>query len=490
MDMSRLQMNQFKSSSSKLAIRSGGAYMLSNLLLNGTAILTAPIFSRLLTTADYGVVSNFMAWQSIGLIVIGLGLVYSIGNARLDFPLEFNQFLASIQTLSSITGVFILVISYIFVDFLASVMNLNGYLVNFIFIYLLFLPSVIYAQEKYKFQLDYKKNIAISIVNTIGSILFCLLLITSMDVENRFIGRILGLTIPMFLMGVYFYYSILKDGWNTKMIYYWKYALRISLPFIPHTLGMVVLTQLDRIMIIKLVGNSAAGLYSFGFSYAIIVSLFSNAISQAFQPWLYENYKNENFNQIRSVTNDVILGLSIIMILLISIGPEVIQILGPQNFWGSKSVIMPIVIGSFFQYLAATYSTIQLYYKKTVFIPVGTIIAASVNIVLNLLLIPIYGFTGAAFATLFSFVCLAVFHLIVYKKICKNHIYDDKYMWMVILFSAMLSLLMFLTYDLVLLRYGLLIAYLMFMILIQRKKVGVLLNLAKEKALSKAIFFI
>ena len=94
--------------SNNLAIKSGSAYIFSNILINATSIITAPIFSRLLTTSDYGIVSNFMAWQSIGLVLIGLGLSYSIGSAKIDFPDDFNQFLASIQTLSSITGLFFL----------------------------------------------------------------------------------------------------------------------------------------------------------------------------------------------------------------------------------------------------------------------------------------------------------------------------------------------------------------------------------------------
>ena len=81
------------SGSSNLALKSGSAYMLSNILINATSIITAPIFSRLLTTSDYGIVSNFMAWQSIGLIIIGLGLAYTIGNAKIDFPGELNEFI-------------------------------------------------------------------------------------------------------------------------------------------------------------------------------------------------------------------------------------------------------------------------------------------------------------------------------------------------------------------------------------------------------------
>jgi O-antigen/teichoic acid export membrane protein len=462
------------SGSSDLALKSGSAYMMSNILINATSIITAPIFSRLLTTSDYGIVSNFMAWQSIGLIIIGLGLAYTIGNAKIDFPGELNQFIASIQTLSTITGLFFLIFAIIFVSPLSSLMELDKNLVIIIFIYLLLLPSVIYTQEKSKFQLNYKKNITISIFNTVGSIVFCLILIEFIFLKNRYMGRVIGLILPMSLLGAYYYYSILRNGWNLKMKLYWKYALKISIPFIPHTIGMIVLTQLDRIMIIKLIGSSAAGLYSFGFSYASIIALFSNSISQAFQPWLYENYKNNKIEQIKIATNNITLGLSIIMIFLITLGPEAIKILGPKDFWNAKYVIMPIVIGSFFQYLAATYSTIQLYHKKTVFIPIGTILAASINIGLNFFLIPKFGFKGAAFSTLISFLIQALFHMIIYKRITNKIIYDDKYMWTVALSTALFSFFIYMTYDQILLRYFLLIGILILIFLFQKKNIFII----------------
>ena len=470
-----------KSASNNLAIKSGSAYIFSNILINATSIITAPIFSRLLTTSDYGIVSNFMAWQSIGLVLIGLGLSYSIGSAKIDFPEEFNQFLASIQTLSSISGLFFLFSAIIFIEPLSNWMELDKILVIINFVYLLLIPSVIYTQEKYKYQFDYKKNIFISLFNTVGSVVMCLLFILLFFDKNRYIGRVIGLIFPMSILGIYFYFNIIKNGWNVNFKKYWNYALKISIPIIPHTLGMLVLTQLDRLMITKLIGYSEAGLYSFGFSYASIIALFSNAISQAFQPWLFENYKNENLNEIKSTSNSLMLFISFITILLISVGPEAIKILGPENFWQAKYVIMPLVIGSLFQYLAATYTSIQVYCKKTFFIPIGTLLAASINFGLNLILIPIYGFEGAAFSTLLSFVAYSFFHMLVYKRVAKKDIYDDKYLWFIGLSTTILSYFIYLTYDLFFWRYFLLLIILSLLYIFEKKKILSIFQFIFEK---------
>ena len=66
---------------------------------------------------------------------------------------------------------------------------------------------------------------------------------------------------------------------------YWIYALKIALPLIPHNLALVILVQIDRIMIKDICGESDAGIYTFGYSYAILLSIFTNAIGQAWLPW-------------------------------------------------------------------------------------------------------------------------------------------------------------------------------------------------------------
>ena len=273
------------------ALKSGSGYMLSNIIIRSVSIITAPIFTRILSTSDYGVASNFMAWLGIGSVLVGLGLPYSVGNANADFSTKLDNFLASIQTLGTLIAIPVLCLAIIFREQLSNLMELDPILVVIIFIHLLFLPSLIYAQERYKFKLLFKQNIFISIFSSLGAIVFCLVFILYVFDYQRAYGRIIGLIFPGFLMSVFFYLKILSNGWVINIKKYWSYALKISLPMIPHSLAMVVLSQIDRIMIIKYIGNSEAGIYSFGFTYAVLLMLFSNAILQAFQPWLYQNFK-------------------------------------------------------------------------------------------------------------------------------------------------------------------------------------------------------
>lgn len=466
----------------RLAIKSGSSYMLSNILISATSIVTAPIFTRLLTTSDYGIASNFAAWINIGLVIIGLGLPYSIGNAIIDFPSDLNKYLASIQTLGSLMAASVLIIVILFKQQISVLMGIDQSLVLIIFIYLLFLPSVIFAQERYKFILQYKQNIFISILNTFGAITFCLIFILYIFNEHRYYGRIIGLILPMFLMGVFFYIQILRGGWSIHIRKYWSYALKISLPMIPHALAMVVLTQIDRIMILQICGSSDAGLYSFGFSYAILLLLFSNAVLQAYQPWLYINYKNNDLKSIKSSTNDIASGMCILTLIIIALAPEAIKILGARNFWAAKWVVMPIAIGALFQYIYNTYTGLELYHKKTIVIAIGTIFAALINYFLNLLFIPKFGYIAAAYATFASYLALALFHMYAYKLVTGKRVYDDKFIWTVAIITTILSFLIMNLYDYFVLRYLVLIIILVTFGYFQKKKmIAVIKYLANNR---------
>lgn len=468
----------------KLAFRSGSSYMVSNIMISAISILTAPIFTRLLTTADYGVASNFAAWVNVGLVIIGLGLPYSIGNAKTDFPSELNKFLASIQLLGTIMAGSVLILAIIFKDSLANWMEVDPSLVVIMFVYLLVFPSVLLAQERYKFLLKYKQNIYISLFGALGAVSFCFLFILVFFKDQRYYGRIIGLIFPFFLMGSFFYIKILVDGWNVDFKKYWSYALKISLPMIPHALAMVVLTQMDRIMIVKICGNADAGLFSFGYSYAVLLLLVSNAVLQAYQPWLYIKYKAMDIQSIGVSTSFIATGMCLLTLVCITVAPEALMVLGAKNFWAAKVVVMPIAIGALFQYIYNTYTTLELFHKKTIVIAIGTIFAAAINYSLNSLLIPVYGFIAAAYATLLSYLSLALFHLIAHKKITKKSIYNDEYIWIIAFTTAVIAYFISQLYETIMLRYIVFLSVILVVFLIalvNKKRIALSYQLMTEK---------
>ena len=415
-----------QSNNSSQALKAGAWYTISNIALKAISIVTAPIFTRLLTPADYGKFNNFFSWQTILACVFGLCLNYSIGRAKIDYKDDFNGFISSIQTLSALVGLCLLVLALPFIGPLSTFMEIDKGLLISLLVMLIVSPSIDYLQSKFRFEYRYKENVLIALINSVGTVLISIVLILLSDMEHRYVGRILGSVVPIFCIGVFAVIYLYRKGRTTINKEYWRYALRISLPMIPHGLAMVLLAQIDRIMLIKMDGDEAAGLYSFGYSYALIISVVTNAIMNAWQPWLYDNVSAKNYSEVKSSNHQINLLGFVLMLAFILVGPEVIMLLGTPPFYEAKWMVAPVIVGCYFQFVYGYFSLMEIYCKRTELIAFGSVGAAIVKIVLNLIFIPQYGFIGAAYTTMISYAILMIYHWVMFKIVFKESIFDLK----------------------------------------------------------------
>ena len=142
-------------------------------------------------------------------------------------------------------------------------------------------------------------------------------------------------------------------------------------------------------------------------------------------------------------------------------------------------MIPPIVLGLYFCFLSSLFGNIEFFYKKNIFVTIATSSAAILNIVLNAIFIPIYGFVAAGYTTAFGYLVLACAHYLFMKRIQPEKIYDTK---MILIISAIVVVLTFLIvflYNYYLIRY--IIAIIILLIcLLNIKKVIDYIKLNKE----------
>ena len=81
-------------------LRSGGLYLFGNLFNKAISFLTVPIFTRILSTEEYGVVSTYSSRVSIMAVIIGLALGNTIRNAYVDFKQDLDGYISSVFALS------------------------------------------------------------------------------------------------------------------------------------------------------------------------------------------------------------------------------------------------------------------------------------------------------------------------------------------------------------------------------------------------------
>ena len=426
-----------KSVNNELAFKSSFWYVISNVMVKGVVFVTTPVFTRLLSVEEFGTVSLFDSWCAILLPLFTLNLNYSIGRAKIDFKKDLDNYLASLEILSLCIATVWGCLFLIFEAAFSRVIKLNGWYFRLLICYLIFQPIIVLCQNYYRYRYEYKKLISISWILVVANILISLSLILCFDGNNA-IFRMLGIVIPTVFTALFLFLKTVLCTKFHSCLSYWKYGVSISLPLVIHTLSLYILAQSDRVIIRGVYGENQVALYSLAYSYGMILSVVTNAISDGWLPWFHDNYDLNNYFAIRTGQKRLTkLGLEI-SILAALLGPEAIRVLGGEKYTESIYCIPPIVYGILFQYIYTHYVNIELHKKKTLFVSTGTVIAAIINIILNYIFIPIYGYYAAAYTTLMCYILLWLIHLFITKALLGVQIYDDIFLLCCMLFVIVL----------------------------------------------------
>ncbi|MCR5651459.1 MAG: oligosaccharide flippase family protein [Lachnospiraceae bacterium] len=438
------------------AVRSGLWYVVSNVMLRAVGLLTAPIYTRLLTTSETGFANNFNNYVSLFTVVTCLCLIYSVGRAKIDFPDDFDAYMSSIQALSSFFGLAVLIMVMV----LSPPSGILGYdkLIIFImFFYLVIFPSIDYRQYKYRFEYKYKENIAISVIITVATVILTITLIFLMPYNKGF-AKILGTVIPSGLVAIWCYLSLVKEGRKFINLKYWSYALRIGLPMIPHGLALIMLARIDTSMISTMCSYSDVGLYTSGYTIGTLLMFVSNAVGQAWQPWFNERLAAGEKELIRTKNRYLMTAGCFLTLIFIAVSPEAVKILLAKPYHECMWVIPPVALGTLCQYFYTNYVNQELFHKKTVMIAVNSIIAALINTGLNYIFIQKYGYIAAAYTTLAGYFILMVLHFISVKFILKEDLYFHGQYFVMVFITCACGLAIMYVYKNWIVRYLLVIA--------------------------------
>lgn len=457
-------MNLINKIKSNKLIKSSLVYTICEMLLKGISFISFPIFSRLMSPNDYGVVNIFSTW--VGFIVVfgSLQLNACIPIAKSKFEdSEYEDLKTTILSFTTVLFFILFLISIIFRKNLSHIFELSGNLVILMtvqgfFSFISVLYSTILIQDKKD-----KKYLMISLISTILNIGISILLVYIMR-DNRYMGRILGGVISVVLVGSILYFKIAKGKFliNKDLL---KFGLKICLPIVPHILSHQILTNSDRIMLKSFKGDRAVGIYGFAYNIGMMIQIIWSAINNAWVPWYFENLRKDNNDKVLELSRNYIMFFTAITILLIFTTPEIGKILAPKSYWSGIQVVPLIIFSYFFVFLYSFPVNIQFYNEKTNYIPIGTVLAALANIGLNRLFIPKYGLLAATLSTLISYILLFIFHLLIVKYLLKHKDMCIKYYLISTIVVVIAIILFYITMNNLICRYFILFILVLYLYL-------------------------
>lgn len=411
-----------KTGNSKV-IKAGIGYTVGNYMLKGLSFLTVPIFSRLLSTADYGIFNKYLAYQTIVFLLVGLSLHTSLKNAKYKYQQDFGKY-NSCCILITVTnlGIWILLCNLVY-PLYGSLVGFSRMVVNLLLIDSFGTALIQFFNVYVGLDYQYASFLKISAFNAVTNLGLSVLFLLTVFQDNRAMGRILGNVIPAAIIAVIIILYFWKRERPVIQREYARFAIGYSLPLIPHGISQVILSQFDRIMIEGLIGPSQAGIYSFAYNIFSIINVTANSLDNVWGPWFYERMEEKDYESIRSISSKYAFGMLLFSIMVMLGTPELIKLLGAREYWDAMYSVIPIVVGGYFMFLYTFPSCVEYYYAKTKYIALGTGGAAVINIVLNVLCIQRFGYIAAAYTTLATYLLYFVFHYVIAVRVHKDRLF-------------------------------------------------------------------
>lgn len=457
----------------------GIIYTISNMLVKGMAFLTTPIFARMLTKAEYGDFSNIASWANIISIVVTLQLYVSIVRAKYDYNEKIEQYLSSILVLGNIITLVWWGIVELNISFFEGFFDMSRFYIRIIFIYAIFSPAMQILTYKSRIYSKYKAVVCFTWITLITSFGGSVLLVAIM--ENRLDGRTIGNYLLISVVDVFLWGYILVRG-RCVSPRYWLYALSFSVPLIPHELAGQLLLSSDRIIIKRLCGPETAADYSLAYTVSTIASVLLSSLNQAWQPWMYDKIEEGDTDQIYKYSIPYTLAYAAGCIGIMLVGPEVVLIVGGKSYLESNYVIPPVCFGIMLQFVYTLYANIEFYKKKTAWISAATLVAAVINVALNFIMIPIFGYMVAAYTTAIGFAVMVIFHYLVVRfRTDLVGIYDLKKILMIVGVVAVVAGLCLVLYRFTIIRYVIITCYIIVLACVFFKNRKVIISLLKRK---------
>ena len=127
----------------------------------------------------------------------------------------------------------------------------------------------------------------------------------------------------------------------------------------------------------------------------------------------------------------------------------------------------PVILAMICQYFYSFYFDTEYFYGETYIISLGTFIAAAINVGLNFIFIPKYGYIAAAYTTLIGYFIMLVYHFSIVKfKLKKDFLFPTKWFAIVIIVLSLLQLGIAMIFDLRIIRYAVIVLYMIIVCLI------------------------
>lgn len=387
-------------------VKSGIIYSIPTIVSRALSIVLVPLYTRVLSPADYGVLDLLSAFGNLALLTVALEISQAVARfvASEHDPSERSRV--------ATTGLWFTVLMYSLFVSGAQILAplLSGLLLGedgFTHIFRLSVLQIalngvtLIAHDQLRWQLRPGQHVVGSVLTLVfgsgGSVFFTLVL------DLGVIGMILGLISGSVVTLVYSLYQLRDTFTLHPSVSRLRKMLSFSIPLVPSGMAVFISRFVDRLIIRHFLELEDVGLYGIAFRLAGTVSLLTTGFRMAMSPLVYARHDQPETPGYLAVLFRYFLAFFVVVFAFLSLfSSDILRIMTTEQYWPAAKLV-PILVPAILlssMYIFAPGPFVTNHTKRVMFINIaGAVFSASINWIL----VPRFGYSGAAVGTLLGY---------------------------------------------------------------------------------------
>lgn len=412
-------------------------YAVPTVASRGLSLLLVPLYTRVLSPADYGSLDLITVFASI--INLTIALEVSQGLARYfagePDPLRKIIYASSAFWFSLFCNTVFVVAALLFTSQLAPlIMGRPGLDAAFqIGLVYIWVGSVFYlVQNQFRWELRSNHYAMVSLmmvfVTAAASVWFTVVL--HWGLSGLLLGMVIGCAVATGV-GLWWLRNTFRFHFGTREL---GEMLSFSTPLVVSGIAVWANLYVDRMMINHFFTVEEVGIYGIGYRVASIAGILMIGFQGALTPLVYAHYREpETPRQLARIFR-LFVAFSLALYLALTLFSEdILRVMTTQTFYRGASLVVFLVPAILFGSMYVFAPGIGIA-KKTYIIVWINVVGSLVNLLTSLIMMPIFGMSGAAIATLVSYTGIFAAYVVIGQTF-----YRIPHRWLPIICSAGLA---------------------------------------------------
>ena len=402
-------MSELAKEGSKLTsfLKGSTILVLSNVCLKAINFLLLPLYTNNLTPAMIGISDSVTTLTGIlfPLLTMGLDSAFSAFYFEKKDPERAQKVFSTLTIVFFVLGcvpLILLVIAPAVSDLIFHTKEYS-YIVRFALISVSF--NLWYVTCSLELRLQNKmflyglSNVIVSLSMVVLNILFVSVLRLG---ESSLVLSTMIVHIENLLILLLFVKPEIKRKWFDSALLI--HMLRFAIPLVPMTLMMWVLSLSDRYVLLHYHGEVEVGLYGIGLRFTNLMNVVISAVSMAYTTFAFSSKDDQNskrqYYYVYNIESFLLIGIAFTVSLF---GKEIIRLMTAESYSQSYLALRDLMFSQVFFAMTTIVGYGIYFQKKSVYSLLAVSAGAVLNLVLNFILIPKFGFAAAAFTTLLGY---------------------------------------------------------------------------------------